>query len=757
MSSRLILLVGLMACTVVGCREQGAVKLTVSFPKFKPGCIRVSIKDAQNTGEERTVELKEELSGKKRGESVKVAAFREEGWGETLTVTASGFEQQCSEKAVYTTSASVTVGKGIAESELTLVAEDMDEDGYVSVATGGTDCQDDVSAVNPGRSELCNGKDDNCDGKPDEGFESVGQQCGSGGTCQTWTCDDRGTMNCVERTPTWYRDEDGDGEGDPTQGLSVCGQPAGYVNNSRDCDDRNKDRYSTAKELCNGFDDNCNTVKDEGFDIGASCSDDIGCGGTKACGSTTQSVCVTVTSTWYPDADTDGHGANTGKKFCGTTKPAGHVASSDDCDDTKNTVHPGAPEVCDSLDNNCNSQKDEGFNIGAACNEYSCAGTRECATLSTTQCKLTTQPTRYYVDNDGDGYGETEVLTCSAAEANYVTQGGDCNDGNPYTHPGAAELCDRENNDCDAATPDVCSEPPEWTAYSSVDENDVWNSVALLGQDGVWAAGGKKVHLRKAGQTTFEDISAVCETGNEQLNSVTSLTSQGYAVMGGRDGFLARYYPETSECKNKGRQPAVQTHIQGVFHFTLANGDIENHSVGANMVNETSKGRAFHVVNDNGATYMNESVRYELADIHGTSRDTLFAVGQQSRIYRFNTGTKSWDEENVPSRAGNLNGVWVVNSRLAYAVGDGGTLYSWNGAAWSKVSGVPNENLSAVVAFGTKSIYVTTLLGTVYRYNGQTWEPLFTATGSQLRDIAASNPGNIWVVGSKGGRYHWPQ
>jgi hypothetical protein len=99
-----------------------------------------------------------------------------------------------------------------------------------------------------------------------------------------------------------------------------------------------------------------------------------------------------------------------------------------------------------------------------------------------------------------------------------------------------------------------------------------------------------------------------------------------------------------------------------------------------------------------------------------------------------------------------------VNSKLAYAVGYSGTLFSWNGSAWSKVSGAPNDNLTSVVAFGSRSIYVTAVSGWVYRYNGSAWKQLVKAGGSsQLLDIAANNPGDIWVVGNNGKRYHWPQ
>jgi hypothetical protein len=763
MSSRLVLLVGLLACIGIGCRDQGAVKLTLSFPNFKPGCIQVSVKDAQGAGEERTIELQEQLAGKKRGGQVTVAAFREEGWGSTLTVTATAFERQCSGKPVFTTTDSVSVGRGISSAELTLVADDTDDDGYVSVATGGTDCDDRETEVNPGQVELCNTRDDNCDGKPNEGFEKVGQQCGTGTVCQTWACDAEGAMSCQGVIPQWYHDKDGDGEGNPQESLSHCTQPAGYVNNGFDCDDNRKERYRAATELCNGVNDNCDDVVDEGFSTGTACTGELGCEGTVACVTTTQAACKVVTSTWYPDLDLDTHGATGAeKKVCGATAPAGHVASSDDCDDTKNSVYTGAQELCDALDNNCNTQTDEGFNVGATCDPgYGCEGTKECALDGKSSlCKPKTPPTQYYADGDFDQYGRNDsfIQTCGTPAAGYVAQSGDCDDDNRFTHPNADEVCDLADNDCDNGTDEggVCPTTPGWADYSSTG-SEFWRSVALYGNGGVWVAGGDKFHQRKPGETGFDDLSTC--TANADVYTVAATPGSGDALLGGKDGFMARYDPSTMQCVDPGKK-AVDTDIQGATAIPVGN-DIEAHFVGLNTANGSDKGRAFRTLTPPGTNYDNQSMPEVLSDVHGLSQDTLFAVGgaTASRIYRFNSGSGNWGTESVPNGGAALYGVWVVNPRLAYAVGDNGTLFSWNGSIWSKVSNAPNENLSSVVAFGSKSIYVTTLPGKVFHYNGSTWTEVFKVTSppSQLRDIAANNPGDIWVVGTNGRRYHWPQ
>jgi len=66
-----------------------------------------------------------------------------------------------------------------------------------------------------------------------------------------------------------------------------------------------------------------------------------------------------VSQTYYRDADGDGYG-NPGITKISCSKPSGYVANNTDCDDSRSSVRPGAVEVCDGLDNNCNGTIDEG-------------------------------------------------------------------------------------------------------------------------------------------------------------------------------------------------------------------------------------------------------------------------------------------------------------------------------------------------------------------------------------------------------------
>ncbi len=134
--------------------------------------------------------------------------------------------------------------------------------------------------------------------------------------------------------------------------------------------------------------------------------------------------------TYLPDSDGDGYGDSnqpTNSQEC--TPPPGYVYESEggDCDDSNPNVHPGAAEVCDGLDNDCNNQIDD---------------------------NPTDAPT-FYPDADGDGYGEPHNSRTDMCEGNsdYVLDNTDCNDNDSSINPGAQEVCDGVDNNCNGFMP----------------------------------------------------------------------------------------------------------------------------------------------------------------------------------------------------------------------------------------------------------------------------------------------------------------
>src|SRR5690606_6952164 len=146
--------------------------------------------------------------------------------------------------------------------------------------------------------------------------------------------------------------------------------------------------------------------------------------------------------------------------------PGGNWADNQrDCDDSTDQVHTGAIELCDTVDNNCDGQIDEGITVGDACSgaDPGCEGVNECYPGNTSTQPRCNAPsgTDYYADLDGDGEGGPTLAgrQCGPPGLGFSTTTGDCNDLDSGTRSGAAEVCDQRDNDCDGSVDEdaVCA------------------------------------------------------------------------------------------------------------------------------------------------------------------------------------------------------------------------------------------------------------------------------------------------------------
>ena len=299
------------------------------------------------------------------------------------------------------------------------------------------DCDDSTAAAYPGATEICDEIDNDCDDAIDEGV-----------------------------TTTWYMDVDGDDYGLMSTTQEACTQPTGYAINPGDCDDSSAEVYPGATEVCNGVDDDCDSVVDEddatdaviwyqdddgdgyglsssttracdmpsGYSlVGDDCDDSFDSvypGADERCNAVDDDCDGTVDEddaidaiTWYGDADADGFGGST---FLLTQcyQPSNYVENADDCDDSDGSIHPDAEEICDEIDNNCDGDVDDGLSIET-----------------------------WYADLDGDGFGDADdSLEDCEAPSGYVDDDQDCDDTDDAIHPDATETCNDLDDNCDGNT-----------------------------------------------------------------------------------------------------------------------------------------------------------------------------------------------------------------------------------------------------------------------------------------------------------------
>jgi hypothetical protein len=314
------------------------------------------------------------------------------------------------------------------------------------------DCDDQNPKVNPGQKENCaTAHDDNCNGSDN----------------------DQDAANCVP----FYLDQDGDGFGNNMFKCMCQGIGKYTAAVPGDCDDNNVLLNPGQNEICDNFiDDDCDG--DQNDPNAEGCKD------------------------YFFDADKDGFGLSE-DALCLCIPFGNYTAIWDgDCADNAWSANPKGLEVCgDGLDNDCDgSQNDED---AAAC-------------------------VNFYADADGDGYGNPVDSKCLCSGfGKYTTkQLADCNDMVPSVNPGAGEICNNADDNCNALIDD--GENAKLCAQSQ----GMPHVMEVICVSGKCIASGCHPGFHDANQ----DASDGCECADDPLEEQTSGCSVAYDLGNLSDG-----------------------------------------------------------------------------------------------------------------------------------------------------------------------------------------------------------------------------
>jgi hypothetical protein len=221
------------------------------------------------------------------------------------------------------------------------------------------------------------------------------------------------------------------------------------VPSDQDCQDRDAAQAPGLPEICDGLDNDCNGVVDDDPTDG---------------------------STFYADGDGDGAGGDA-ITLVACDRPEGFTEERTDCDDTDPAVRPGAVEICNGIDDDCDGATDldddsvdrstqgvlytdsdgDGFGAGEPQGTACVAGPGQ--SLRGGDCDDTdpavNPDSRWTLDRDKDLWGDTgtAVIQCEGPPG-FVLRGGDCDDFDAAVNPGRPERCNAVDDDCDGRVDD---------------------------------------------------------------------------------------------------------------------------------------------------------------------------------------------------------------------------------------------------------------------------------------------------------------
>ena len=341
------------------------------------------------------------------------------------------------------------------------------------------DCNDTNPNVNPGRPELLNGIDDNCDDYIDEGYNFTDR-------------DNDGLKDWIEYhvhgTDYMDSDTDDDGldDGEEVNTYAALGSdPLVYDPDAdsdswywfEDCDDEDGDRSPGHVELLDDFDNDCDFLIDEDYWVLDTDND----------GLTDYDEYHNIT-TDHLDGDTDDDGLPDGLEYNEYSSmgadPLVHDDDADsdgwywfqDCDDEDFDRAPFKPEVLDGKDNDCDEVVDEDF--------FDLDSDDDGLTDFDEFHNITTNPG--LADTDADGMSDGHEVMISGSDPMQFNfdrdEDGfydfeDCEDLVSTTNPAGVEAWNGRDDDCNDAIDDGLSRKNLVTTFPDFRQVHMWDAV----------------------------------------------------------------------------------------------------------------------------------------------------------------------------------------------------------------------------------------------------------------------------------------
>jgi hypothetical protein len=417
----------------------------------------------------------------------------------------------------------------------------------------------------------------------------------------------------------WYRDTDGDGWGDPGTETFACEQPGpDFVELTGDCNDGDNSIFPFADELdcgspidrnCDGVTGAVDTDGDGVLACAGDCDDtdtEVATGLDEICGDGKDNDCENGIDDsfsvdalpWYPDVDLDGYGAQA-LEIIACEEPVeiftqGSINVGGDCDDGNVDINPDAAEVCDTVDNDCDSIIDEDDAVDAP---------------------------PWYGDADGDLYGDRfdQTFACNQP-AGYVGNFEDCDDTDADVAPGATEVSDFVDNDCSGQF--YLGGPVSTSEYI----------LRLTGEDAFGQLGDEVVFVPDVNGDGIDEIAVGAPFSNASGADEGGIVYLRYGAADGGDFDLAEIRQDGSRRYDVRFIPTPRA--RGLFGAAMASGDVNGDGIGDIVIGAFRQARPS---TQQGAVFLylgpfDEELGEEDADAIWTGADAGSQLGEDVSV-----------------------------------------------------------------------------------------------------------------------------
>ena len=640
--------------------------------------------------------------------------------------------------------------------------------------------------------ETCDGLDNDCDGETDENLDTL--ECSKvnvNGTCfGTELCVNGNTIGCNAKEPTAEicDGKDNDCDGNTDEDWDLVGQP---------CDSQDIDKCENGvwqchpgtgdiicveqvhmEEVCDGLDNDCDGNTDENlssklcnnYNKWGDCYGVINCLGvlgweecpagvpdTEVCGDGEDNDC---TDGDIPcpdnctDEDKDGYGIG---PDCETEL---------DCNDNSIVIHPGGLELCDNKDNDCDGLTDENeegnpYVINCGSHIGQCVkGERTCENASWTECSGVESSIEICdgLDNDCDGIADNGISNlgseCTFSNGNCSVKGSyECNKsgtGLSCRVDEDVEVCDYIDNDCDGLIDEDCDcDGNRWISIASPDDNCI-SAVELDKYGGIWVGHckfGRISRYYKGNWTSYENTEHLL---NKYIKDIMILDSDEIWILAEEKGLVSFNHKDWSFIDltisgNHNDVTCIKEHPDSKWLYA----GTATHGLYVYDLNKIT-----NFTTDNG---LPSNVIFDLT----IDREGFVWIATQSGVVKYNPINHDFTVYNTSNNLKNDNITIIIQDSLGQicAGQNGGWFSCFNGSNWSSINisdAGGNDFLIKLGADSLGGIWATAQRRTMRILGDQVKEILLPHQNFLLtRDFAALDNGQMLFAAVYKGLYHY--